>query len=70
MTSAMPVQRFGNLEVTMIFKILCRIGAWLGFIGITIYLPIMSYRGIEVPLDTKAILVGVSGLYLLLWGRE
>jgi len=54
----------------MIFKILCRIGAWLGFIGITIYLPIMGIRGVEVPLDTKAILVGVSGLYLLLWGGK
>ena len=52
------------------FKILCRIGSWLGFIGITIYLPIMSYREVEVPLETKAILVGVSGLYLLLWSKK
>jgi len=51
-------------------KFLYKMGAYGCFLGVSIYLPIMNYRGIEVSLETKAILTGILGIYFLLCGRD
>ena len=51
-------------------RILCLIVALLDFLVLAIYLPIMSYREVVVPLTDKAIIIGILGIYFLLYGRE
>ena len=44
--------------------------AWACAFGVMIYLPIMSYRGITIPLTDKAIIIGIMGIMAQLQSME
>lgn len=51
-------------------KLLLAMAGWVSFVGIAIYLPIMRYRGEYIPLTDRAIIIGILGIYFILYGKE
>lgn len=56
--------------IDKIFKLLNRILAWCCMISISVYLPVMSYREITIPLTDRAIIIGIIGLFAYLVSKE